>query len=277
MNAQSATHNSYLLVDAAMAGFDERPDLCRAGKTVPWLQPLYEAAAAWTGPVLIDIVAAVEAGELDQAMAIVNATTPQLYLSIIDTALECDALAAHLRRFISIRNHEQQQFSLRFADCVVLAALPVVLSAEQWATVSAPLARWSVHRRDGSLSALPGADTAAAAAPIPLRLTAEQSAQLRDIFAPDRMIHCLRGAVHGDIPGTYAEQYRWASAAYAMWRASGNHQEIVWRWLSEAAFESRGAVLTDSELAAILDSEDMEAVRAGLRMMATRSSALRRS
>jgi hypothetical protein len=273
MSAPSTSKFSYLLVDAALAGFDDRPDLCPERDTTLWLVPLYTGTAAWSGPVLIDIVAAEKAGALDQAMAVVNANSPQLHLSIIDTVLQLNALAAHLRRFTFIRNHEQQQFSLRFADCLVLAVLPAVLSAGQWSTVSAPLMRWSVHRRDGTLSALVGADPAAAAVSAPLQLTADQTLQLRELFAPDRMINYLRGAAHGDIPGTQAEQHRWASAAYAVWQASRSREEIVWRWLTEAAFETRGEVLSDSELISALGGQDTAAVRAALRMMVMRSGA----
>jgi hypothetical protein len=255
---------SFLLVDAALAGFNDRIDLRPAGDTPSWLCPLYEGAAVWTGPVLIDILAAEEAGALDHAMAIVNARFPQLHLSLIDTTMHFDELADHLRRFRSVYNREHENFSLRFADCLVLAALSTVFSPAQWGSLNAMLLRWSVHLRDGSLAALSRSDSVIVDVPYPLELEPEQIARLRDLFAPDRMIHCLRAAEHGSISGGYAEQYRWASDAYAFWQASANDDEIVWKWLTEAAFETRGKVLADLALKEVLANKKLEVVKEGI-------------
>ena len=270
MNAPSTAISSFLLVDAALAGFNDRIDLRPAGDTPAWLSPLYEGAAAWTGPLLTDILAAEEAGALDHAMAIVNAIFPQLHLSLIDTTMKFDELADHLRRFRFVCNREHENFSLRFADCLVLAALSTVFSPTQWASLNATVLRWSVHLRDGRLAAASRPDLVGVEMSFPLELSPAQILRLRDSCAPDRMIHCLRAAAHGSISGSYAEHYRWASDAYALWKASANDHEIVWRWVTEAAFDTRGTILADIALSEALANKKLNLVKDGILKAAMR-------
>lgn len=271
MSVPFATVSSYLLIDAALADCSNWEALHSDGGS-SWMAPLYADTAAWVGPVLIDILAAEQNGALYQVMDIANAISPQLHLSFIDTSLSLGELGDHLRQFIAICNHEQKAFSLRFADCLVIAALPLVFSDTQWATFAAPLARWCVHQRDGTLTRLPAPDPAIpVGAPSQLTLTAEQIHHLRDIFAPDRMIGHLRNLEHGNLPGSCAEQYRWASAAYALWLASGNEDEIVWRWVTEAVFETRGALLNHVGLSEELAAEKLDAVHEALQLAVMRS------
>lgn len=270
MSASMAPVSGFLMVDAALAGFGNRDMSNSPAGTPSWMVPLYAGAAAWAGPVLIDILAAESSGALDQAMSIVNATTPHLHLSFIDTQLDIDELAVHLRRFIFVVNEEHQPFSMRFADCLVLAALPEVFSSAQWVAFAGPVSRWSVHRRDGTLVTLAPVTRAVVPESTPLRVTEQQIDHLRDIFAPDRMISHLRDLGHGVIAGSALEQHRWASASYALWKTSGSKEEVIWRWLTEAVFETRGAALTDAELKAVIVEESLEATRTRLRAVTTR-------
>lgn len=272
MSAPFATVSSYLLIDAALADCSNWEALHSDGGS-SWMAPLYAGTAAWVGPVLIDILAAEQTGALDQVMDIANAISPQLHLSFIDTSLSLGELSDHLRQFIAICNHEQKAFSLRFADCLVTAALPLVFNDVQWATFAGPLVRWCVHQRDGTLSKLSAPDLAiSVGAPSQLTLTAEQINHLRDIFAPDRMIGHLRNLEHGKLPGSCVEQYQWASAAYALWLASGNEDEIVWRWVTEAVFETRGALLNNVGLSERLAVEKLDAVHEALQIAVVRSN-----
>lgn len=265
MKTSTLHTTSFLLIDGALAGLvlagpalaeDDRPG---------WLHPLYSDDATAVGPLLIDIEAAQEAGQLDEMMALANAVRPQLHASLIDTALSHAELIEHLRRFIAIRTESGQAFTLRFADCVALPNLATIFSPAQWAAVAGPIVRWCVHGRNGAMLTLPDADAAVAPAQTPLVLTAQQFDEVAEAAAPDMLLAHIRDARHGDeLPGNAAQQHCWASEARQLWRAAGNAHDIVLRWLTTAALDTGGAVLRLHSLPALLEQPEQSAIRAGL-------------
>lgn len=263
MNAH-AQLTSFTLVDGAQ--------LAAAELAVPtpdehptWLTHIYDDQAATVSPLLIDIEAARGAGGADAMTGLVNALQPKLHASLIDTALSQADLAQHLRRFIMIRTVQGKAYSLRFADCTVLPILATVLAPAQWAALVGPIARWCVHGFDGVLHALPPAHDAAMPAATPLVLSDEQCAALAEHTAPSMMLAHLRAMNHGDaLPGSPAEQHRWASDARRAWRSANNTDDIVLRWLTSAALDTAGAVLQHRGLLTLLGGPDRGAMRAGL-------------
>jgi hypothetical protein len=256
--------NTFLLIDNAMltaAGgetiaADERPD---------WLACVYDERAAEVSPHLVDVDAAHEAGRTDCVMAHVNATPAKLHVSIIDSVLTLAELAQHLRRFIMVRRDGGNNATLRFADCAVLAQLAIAFTPAQWGALVSPMARWKVHGYDGKLVSLPGADAAAARSSTPLSLTGQQLTTLREALMPNTVLGCLRAMRHGAaLPGSTADQHRWASEACRLWRNAGNVHDIVMRWLTSAALDTHGAVLRQEMLGRLLAMSNLEEIRTGL-------------
>jgi hypothetical protein len=89
--------------------------------------------------------------------------------------------------------------------------------------------------------------------------------ELAEAAAPDMLIAHIRDARHGDdLPGTAAEQHRWATEARLVWRAAGHVDDLVLRWLTAAALDTQGAVLRLASLPSLLAQPDQGAIRAAL-------------
>lgn len=223
-----------------------------------WLEPLYAQRALEVSPILIDVGAAYEAGDIEQVMGYVNARKPALHVSIIESELELGKLAHHLRRFIFIVDPDGKQFTLRFADCAVLAPLSSLLTAAQWAAMRGPIARWAIHDRSGLLLALPPAESDEHAA-TPLCLDREQLAALDEASEPDHLIAKVRMRRHGEIfPGNAQEQHAWAGAARQLWRAAGNADPLFLVHLTDAALMTRGAILQRRDIRDCLGLTDVD-------------------
>lgn len=260
------TIRSYLLVDSALLSANAssaRPD---------WLLPVYNEAAGPVSPLVIDIQAAYDCAALTDMMALLNAASPQLHVSIIDTALSHAALVQHLRRFIMIRTEDGRALTLRFADCLGLPVLAETLSAEQWAAFAGAVKRWCVHGRDGALRDLPLPDRDQKPAPTPLALTARQLEALAEATAPDEMLADIREMRHGlGMPGSGVEQHKWATEARQLWRTAENVDRLVLRWLTAAALDTRGAVLGQQQVLSLLKQQDTAAIRVGLNEAVTQA------
>jgi hypothetical protein len=261
--------SSFLLIDNAMLA-DVGVDVLAADERPDWIACIYEDKAGAVSPHLIDIHAAHEAGQLDRMMGVVNALPTQLHVSIIDTTLSFAELAHHLRRLAMVRTTGGKKLTLRFADCAVLPELAKAFTPEQWAALAGPMVRWHVHGYDANLYALPTVMLAAPCATLPLLLTEQQVAALHEAMKPNNVLANLRAARHGTaLPGTAEEQQQWSRESYRLWREFGNGQEIVVRWLTAAALETRGAILGQEALCALLADADLDAIRAGLQINVT--------
>jgi hypothetical protein len=229
------------------------------------LAHIYDDEAAAVSPLVIDIAAANAAGASQEIAGLASAVRPQLHASLIDTTMSLAELTHHLRRFIMIRTVDGRAYTLRFADCSVVPILATVLAPAQWAALLGPIARWCVHGFDAALITLPPADPMLAPSPTPLVLLDEQVAALAEATAPSMVLAHLRDMNHGvALPGSLADQHRWATEARLLWRSTRNADDIVLRWLTRAALDTDGKVLQQQRLPALLGGPDLGALRAGL-------------
>ena len=230
-----------------------------------WLVPIYPDQALAASPFLVDIEAAYEAGDLDRAMRYLNACTPPLHVSIVETKLDLEQLARHLRRFIFILDPEARQFTLRYADCTILASLSSILTSAQWATMRGPIARWGVHDRSGAVIHLPRIESGQAV-PTPLCLDQVQLAALDEASEPDHYIAKVNAMRHGAaLPGNTAERHTWAQAARNTWRSADNSNPNILMFLTEAALVSRGKILHPMVIGDLLTIVELDAFRRKLR------------
>lgn len=268
MNTENPLTFVYLLVDNGLlaevsAGYTE-PDL-RSRPT--WLASIYSERALAVSPILIDLEAAYEAGALDQVMGYVNALRPALHVSIIETDLDLEQTAQHLRRFIFILDPESKQFTFRYADCTILALLPSVLTPEQWGYMAGRMTRWQIHDRLGAIVPLPSTNFIETVS-IPLRLESDQLAALDEASEPDHYIAKVKMmGNHERLPGTQAEQHAWAQAARELWRASEHKNSLALMLLTEATLKTRGEILLQRETKYLLAISEIDAFHTQLNQL----------
>jgi len=238
------TDSMYLLVDNGLLhGKSASYSEIDLNSRPSWLAPIYPDQALVVSPLLIDIEAAYEAGDLDRAMSYLNACTPRLHVSIVEANLDLEQLARHLRTFIFILDPEGRQFTLRYADCTILAPLSSILSSAQWAIMRGPITRWGVHDRSGVMIHLPPVESGEAV-PTPICLDQAQLAALDEASEPDHYIAKVNAMRHGAaLPGNTAERHAWAQAAREIWRRAANPNPDILLLLTEAALVSAGKIL----------------------------------
>jgi hypothetical protein len=262
------SYSSYFLIDSALLdGSDVAPPT--AAKQRPaWLTPVYDDNAATVSPLVIDILAAWEAGQLNILMKLVHACRPQLHVSILETAGTVHELVQHLRQFIYINTDEGRQLSLRFADCAVLPALAGCLNGAQWSALTKPLLSWRVHRRDGTLMTLPPAREAVLSA-TPLTLSSMQIDGLLAALGNDHVLRnvLLRRHMRA-LPGSALEQFRRTGAARLAWHAAGHtDDDPQLLFFADAVLETAGRLLVAQGLQPVLEQTDANQIRDGLRRL----------
>jgi hypothetical protein len=259
----------YLLVDNGM--LHSLPTCYTEGDSQSrpsWLAPIYADHALVVSPFLVDVEAAYEAGDVDRVMGFLNARRPQLHVSIIETGLDLEQIARHLRRFIFILDPQGRQFTLRYADCAVLAPLSSILTATQWATMKGPITRWGIHARSGAIVQLPAAEPNAAE-PTPFCLDHDQLTALDEVSEPDHYIAKVEVMRNGAaLPGNTEKRHAWAHAARQAWRAADNPNSLVLLFLTEAALLTEGEILRRLEVQELLKMDEATAFRNKLRELA---------
>ncbi|WP_312486544.1 DUF4123 domain-containing protein [Massilia timonae] len=272
MSASNGELFVYLLIDNGLlqdvsAGYAEAD-----AKSRPvWLEPVYAERALEVSPLLIDVEVAYEAGDIEKVMGYVSAGRPALHASIIECNLKLGELAHHLRRFIFIVDPNGKQFTLRYADCAVLAPLSSLLTPPQWGAMRGPITRWVVHDRSGSMIQLPPIESDARA-PTPFCLDWEQLAALDDASEPDHFIAKAKMMRHGgDFPGNAVEQHAWARGAREVWRAVGNSNPLFLTLLTETALVTRGSIINREEVRNCLALIDIDTFAAQLKELVART------
>lgn len=261
MNQQTQSINAYLLVDGALAS-ETISRMSNEVSTDRWRHCVYVGAARLLGPLVIDIDEANQAEQLDEMMNLVNAMSPQLHLSYIETPLSAIELTRHFQQFNVIRTGDGRLFNLRLSDCVVLSMLMEVLTPAQWAALTGPLTRWSMHCRGGQTIELQGVTVDEPPLRVPLTLKENQFVRLTELGAPDVMLANIRAIRHGELlTGSRSEQHRWASEARQLWADAGNSDELVLRWLTAAAVDTKGSFLSHPGLRVLLAEGDRERIR----------------
>ncbi len=259
---------SYFLIDGALLDGSGAVPPTAAKQRPAWLTPVYDDNAAAVSPLVIDVLAAWEAGQLNILMKLVHACRPQLHVSIVETTWTMPMLAQHLRQFIYINTEDGKQLSLRFADCAVLPALAGGLSAAQWSALTKPLLRWRIHRRDGTLMTLPPAREAVVSA-TPLTLNATQIDGLLASMGNDQVLmNVLFRRNMRDLPGNALEQFRRTGAARLAWHAAGHtDDDPQLLFFANAVLETAGRLLVAQGLQPVLEQTDATQIRDGLRRL----------
>jgi hypothetical protein len=259
----------YLLIDNGMLhGLSASYTKVDSQSRPSWLAPIYAEHALAVSPLLVDVKAAYEAGDIDQVMGFLNARRPALHVSIIETGLDLEQIAQHLRRFIFILDLLGRQFTLRYADCAVLAPLSSLLTAAQWATMKGPIRRWGIHDRSGTVIQLPPAEPSATE-PTPFCLNPDQLAALDEVSEPDHYIAKVEMMRNGAaLPGNTEERYAWAQAARQAWCAANNLNPLVLLFLTEATLLTQGEILRRLEMQELLAMDEASAFRKKLRGLA---------
>jgi hypothetical protein len=261
MNDSTDQSNPYLLVDGALAKsvVDELWDGCSPPR---WLHCLYSGEGALAGPLLIDLEMAVADQQIPDVMVLAHAIHPQVHLSFVEALLPVEELIRHFRLFTVVRNDDGQLFNLRFSDCLVLSMLEAVLTPSQWASFATPFSRWCVHTREGGIRRLQGISPEENPITPPLTLSAIQVNRFAELSAPDVMLAHIRDMRHGEpLNGSADEQHRWATQSRRLWRDAGNENPLILRWITQAAVNSKGAVLSNMSLIALLGGGDREQIR----------------
>lgn len=262
MNVSDGDVFTYLLVDNGLLQVESASYSEVDSKSRPrWLEPIYLERALEVSPILIDVEAAYEANDLDQVMGYVNARSPALHVSIIESELKLGEVARHLRRFIFILDLNGKQFTLRYADCAVIHPLSSLLDMSQWATMKGPITRWGIHNRSGTIIQLPSTELRSYVA-TPLCLDHEQLAALDEASEPDHFIAKVKMMQHGEeLPGGAAEQHAWALAARQIWRTSNNSNALYLTSLTRAALVTRGEILLSNELQSLMAIDEFSIFR----------------
>lgn len=263
MNNQIVVLKPYLLIDGALLPNEFEENWHTASTDVAWLTPLLTGEGALNGPIMIDIEKALAHELVDEMMDLVNAISPQLHLSFIESVLAADELVRYLQNFVVIRTSDGQLFNLRLSDCIVLSMLEDVLTAAQWASLLGGVARWCVHDREGRLRELKTHSSLSEPIGTPLTLSPVQLDQLTELTEPDVILANIRDIRHGgELMGSVSEQHNWALQARDLWRGSKCTDRLALRWLTSAAIDTRGAIFERPGLAALLEKADREELRA---------------
>jgi hypothetical protein len=264
MTDRAAAVHGYLLVDGSLAA-DAISQVADDGQTIAWLHPVYIGDAKLLGPLVIDLETVTRAGQVDEMMSLVNAMSPQLHLSYIETLLSAVELRSHLEQFNVIRTEDGRLFNLRLSDCVVLSMLVEVLSSAQWAALTGSFTRWSVHCRTGQTCELQPAVSIEAPLRVPLTLTESQLSMLAELGKPDVMLANIRALRHGEaLAGNAGEQHRWASEARQRWLGAGSGDELVLRWITVAAVDTKGLFLSRPDLPGLLAEGNRESIKSAV-------------
>ncbi|WP_317201274.1 DUF4123 domain-containing protein [Janthinobacterium sp.] len=258
----TASHH-YLLDGAMMNGIDSH---LPAGQAMPaWLHPLADRddPGAPFGAVLLDPLAAREAGQQDLVETLCTAVPSSLHLSMIASTLTTAQMRAHLRQFSKILLGDREVFFLRFSDCRVLLVLSTVLTPGQWRALTAPMARWDIHLRDGSRRALPLGAADVAPTPPAWILDGEQLAACMEAEEADILLSQL-GFTLDSMRGNIHRYWDTARRCVASWQqyGAGNRQQLF--NIARRVFQPDGEELREKDLEAMfLANPAPDSVHAG--------------
>lgn len=254
-------YSTYALIDTAMMADAEAKPWAKSKRRPNWLIPLYDRPAWQVSPVVIDIEAAYRANRIDVVSSLLSHMRPQLHASLIETKLTAPELAEHLRKFIYFTAEDGSELTLRIADCVVLSWLQHVMTKGQWAAIHGPIARWRIHRRDGSITSL-GAPSMDAPAALPLSFTSDQLAMLAVAHEPDQLMANLRSMRVGH---KWAEspqiEIQLAGEVLQFWKESGQSDSRLLLLFARGVFDTSGRLLRFPAIREILKQTNLEYVR----------------
>lgn len=248
--------STFILIDTTLISLQSKKPWMKKRRKPSWVVALYDREAMAVSPILIDIEKTVLCNATDAMMQLVNAKYPQLGISFIETTLSLLELRSHLREFIYIKTHEAAEYTLRFADCVVLPMLSSILTSEQWSSIVQPFKSWKIHDRNGALKKLPLATTKNFAKP-PLLLSNEQIALLRNRTKADELLVNLRKVRPGkDSEYSSIEAFEYANNARKIWISAGHAEDSELLLFIRDVFETNGRILYEPALGEIMALHD---------------------
>lgn len=253
--------SSFLLIDTALFDGAHPIHALKAKQRFKWLRPLYDRSALSVSPIVVDIAEAYRSNRVDLMMSTANHGLRDFGLSLIEAELGLEAVVEHLRNFMYFADSDGNQFTLRLADCAVLAALSVTFTEDQWSALMRPFQRWRIHGRDGKLIDLPRT-TAATIVNSPLVLTSLQIAQLRSLAEPDRLLanlQTMRPAILSNWKPVDAHQT--ATEVIEIWGNSRNQDHSTLLIFARAVFESGAKLLRQGDLGDLLKGRDQASIR----------------
>lgn len=229
----------YLLLDGALVHDQLKalPAFAKPGLLYEPLMPHPEQHLA--GALLISHAQAVEDPIFrEQVLALLDGFGQRLHIAELVSALTLPDLASHLRRAVWFTDESGESYGLRIADCRVMAYLPSVLTPTQWSTITAPIASWKIHDRQGKAHLLPLAvQTDERPEPLQgLQLSTEQVDLLIDHGEADALLVRLGRPAGRTANSRHFEDFAIADACVRYWRAAGNTDRNVLLALAHLAF-----------------------------------------
>lgn len=254
-------HSTYLLIDTAMMPSSHKIHSLKAKPSVKWLRPLYGRPDLAVSPVVIDIAEAVRSNRVALMMEAVHGAASALCVSLIDSELSLDNLVAHLQQFTYFVDEAGAEFTLRMADCAVLASLSETLTIEQWACFTSPFRRWLIHDRDGRLFEL-STNSRPVQVDLPLVLTEGQISELVSRAEPDRLLANLQIMKPEILVGWAGnEAHRTAAEVLDVWNRSANGDRSTLLIFARAVFDSRARLLKYRDIVECLQGSDQQVIR----------------
>lgn len=264
-------YSTYILLDTAMmADFELKPWI-KGKRRARWILPIYERPAWEVSPGIIDIEAAYKSNRINMIVEMLNCVRPQLHASFIDTTMNMEDLAEHLRKFIGVDTEDGKELTLRIADCVVLPWLHQAMTPEQWAAFQEPIHRWGVHGRDGVVTVLP--QSVAKPSPEPLRFSPAQISALEQAHEPDQLLFNLRAMRYGHKwAESLQQELKFATDTLRAWKTSKHTDTSTLLLFARGVFDTKGALLELPALRSILDQDDLALVRKDIQNMLAANS-----
>jgi len=253
--------SSYILIDTTLIGYQKHKPWTKKRRKPSWIAAIYERDAISISPVLIHVERALQCSRIDAMMALVNAQLPQFGISFIETELSLAELQTHLRQFIYVLAAGGAELTLRFADCLVLSALSILLTNEQWASLVAPVDSWKIHDRDGKLKSLP-ISRAQSTLRSPLMLSDCQIDSLREAFGADQLLANLR-KIRPEHDSEYSTMQAHCDAERVrqMWLSAGLEENTDLLLFARDVFETKGSLLRHPGLQQVLEQSDVASRR----------------
>lgn len=261
--------STYILIDTTLIGYPSNKPWRKKTRKPSWIAAIYGGDALLVSPILIDVERAWRCNRIDAIMALVNAESRQSGVSFIETELSLTELLSHLRQLIYIQAEDGGELTLRFADCVVLSALSISLTKEQWASMVAPFASWKIHARDGKLKSLQIL-TPEVPLRFPLSLSAAQIASLRDASGADQLLANLR-KMRPDHGAQYStlQAHQFAEQTRHIWLAAGHEEDSDLVLFARDVIKTEGRLLRHPGLAQALEQSDPVMRRKDLQRLAS--------
>ncbi len=209
-----------------------------------------EKAAPWLVPLTLD------ATLQQQLTVLLRHCQGRPMLSFAASRISLHELRGAWQGLHMVNVIDHQQLLLRFADTRVLAALPSILDADQWASISSPLADWVYYDRTARLSRCPVSPRSNAS--IGITLNTSQLDQLLQISHPDAMLAMILESMPDIVPEKISRSRRYALVAdshdIALQHGIKSAADVF--SLAVAALLSDGASNMDDRLFSILREND---------------------